>query len=142
MNYGYGAPPPVSESTLFQAPGVLVTNTRFVSGNRTFPMNGITSVSEHVTPSKRFLAVVFMLFSAASLLIFIISAAGGNVSLFTLFWVVVWAGLGAWRWIANPTLYHVVVQTAGTNVSAITSPNIQVAAAVSAALNQAIVMRG
>jgi len=147
MNYGYGAAAPVSETTIFQgkdAQGfdILVTNIRFVSGARTFPMSGITSVSSRVTPAARGWAGLFFILAALSILSLIMTAVGGEFSIAAVFWAAVWGALGYWRWRANPPLFHVIVSTAGTNVDAITSPDMSLIAGVTAALNQAIVMRG
>ena len=117
------------EETFFHYDGVTVTNMRFIVEPQTFAMSNITSVKVSEQEPSRLWPVVLIAAGAFSLL--------GNVLV-----GIVLAGIGI-AWLFNKkTMYHVILTTAGGEISPLRSDQRQYVEKVVKAVNDAIVARG
>jgi hypothetical protein len=129
-------PARVAEQKFFEADGVLVTNTRFVRGNETFAMSGVTSVRAHTVVPPKTGPIILIIFGAIVALASLQSSLPGVVV------GIVIAGLGiVWfRGIKNS--YFVRLVTASGERDAVSSFDANYIAGIVEAVNQAIVHRG
>lgn len=117
------------ETTLFQQGSIVVTNARFISGQETYAIRNVTSVSSTRQPPKRGALVITAL--AGLLLCTGAPFVGAPLASGALFLL----------WKARPT-YHVVLRTAGGEANALESTDQALIQRVVDALNQAMVVRG
>jgi hypothetical protein len=115
---------------------VLITNVRFVKGNETFAMSGVTSVRSHTEfPSK-----------TGPILLIIVGAIVGVVSiqssLLAAFIGVVMVGLGILWYRSIKNIYHVFLVTASGERDAVSNLDANYIGGIVAAVNQAIIHRG
>ena len=59
----------MDETKYFDQGGVLVTNSRFVVGAKSYPMAGVTSVRESLVPPRRLAEVIFGVLTLLALLV-------------------------------------------------------------------------
>jgi hypothetical protein len=143
----YGSPPSGrQEVSIFSAPGVMVTSARFVVGQQTYPLSGITSVSPFTVFATKNGAILWTFWSALWVVIWAIAAAMGSggsgygtgfASFISLCSVVI--GVLWWRSLKDS--YGVAITAAGMNVKAVVSRDPAFVQHVCAALNQALSMR-
>jgi hypothetical protein len=117
------------ERIFFDYGGVTVTNMRFIVKPQTFAMSNITSVKASEQKPSRLRPVVLIAAGAFSLL--------GNVLV-----GIVLAGIGIAWLLKQTTMYHVMLTTAGGEISALRSEQRQYVEKVVKAVNDAILARG
>ena len=119
----------MEEKEFFNYEDVKVTNARFVNGNQTYAMSNITSVKSFVQKPSRLGGVIVLLVGLAialnSPVVGLLIAAAAMVYL-----------------VLQKTKYHIMLATAGGEVSALTTHQSDYLQKVVAALNEAIVYRG
>lgn len=120
----------MEEKTFLSLDHVKVTSTRFIVPSQTFAMAGITSVKNSVERPKRAYPIWCGIFGVIAL---ITDAYAVGVVLLVL--AAVW-------WIGQKTQYHVVLATAGGEMTALTSRDRSYISNVVTALNDSIVARG
>lgn len=123
----------MSEQVFFESGDVKVTNARFVVGNQTHAMNGVTSVSSHVTPPSRMGPIVGI---AVGLLMLL--AADGSGKLIGL----VIAGIAGFILYSQKAMHAVVLRSASGEVQALTGTDANHINGVVSALNEALIHRG
>lgn len=119
----------MEEKTFFEYEDVKVTNARFLVDGQTFAMNNITSVKSALTRPSKVLPILTMviglLICASSVVVGLLVLAAGA------FWL--------WK---QKTMYHVVLNTSGGEMKALSSYQEGYVRKVVKALNDAIVHRG
>lgn len=146
QNYGYGPPPPSmrQEVPILSVDGVQVTSARFICWQQTYPIGGITSVSPFTVPASKGAPTLAAFWSGGWALIWLVSAiisgGGGQPIVFFLFSVACTVGCVFWARSLKDS-HGVMITTAGMNVRAVVSPNLQYVHAIVGALNQALAMR-
>jgi hypothetical protein len=123
------------ETVFFEEGNVRVTNTRFVVGNQTYAMQGVTSVRSHITdPDRKFPALICLIGVG------VIFFGGWGAKLMGAGMV----ALGIWIWSKQRPINTVLLCSASGEVSALDDAqdkSVQIAAVI-AALNDAIIHRG
>jgi hypothetical protein len=121
------------EQTFLNEGGMQVTNARFIAKGRTYPVNGITSVSLYEIKPRRGAVVACVVIS---LIAFFQSSNFGVMAglLFLAFAIV--------GWFANPPTYSVRLMTASGESDAFTAKDRDQVQRIVQALNEAIVARG
>ena len=117
------------EKIFFDYGGVTVTNMRFIVKPQIFAMSNITSVKASEQEPSRLRPVVLIAAGAFSLL--------GNVLV-----GIVLAGIGIGWLLKQKTMYHVMLTTAGGEISALRSDQRQYVEKVVKAVDDAILARG
>lgn len=119
----------MSEKQFFQYEDVKITNTRFVNGTQTYAMSNVTSVKSFEQKPKRLGGVLVLLVGLAiavnTPVVGLLIAASSAVYL-----------------IMQKTMYHVMLATAGGEVSALRTVQREYLEKVVSALNEAIIYRG
>jgi hypothetical protein len=126
----------VAEQKFFEADGVLVTNTRFVRGNETFAMSGVTSVRAHTVVPPKTGPIILIIFGA------IIGLASLQSSLSGVLVGVVVIGLGILWFRGIKNSYFVRLVTASGERDAVSSFDANYIGGIVDAVNQAIIHRG
>lgn len=123
----------MDEHVFFEQGPVRVTSARFIVENRTFAMNGVTSVQSSVKPPDRGgpLAVIIV----GVILLFVSSMGTKLVGL-------AFVALGIWLWIQQKNTYTVILHSASGEVQALADTNEAFIGGVIRALNDALVHRG
>jgi hypothetical protein len=143
MNYG--------ERVLLSEPGVQVTSARFVVGHQTYPIMGITSVTQFYVPKPSStvatgcgLAFVFGFFPA-----FIFAVLAFSSGSAALGWTAGFFGLAGLAVVgisigtaSVPNKYGVAITSAGSQVRPLVSQDLGHVQRVVGALNHALSMRG
>lgn len=119
----------MEEKQFFSYDDVKVTNARFVNGNQTYAMSNVTSVKSFVQKPSRLGGVIVLLIGLA------IALSAPVVGLLI-------AGVAIAYLVQQKTKYHIMLATAGGEVSALTTHQFDYLQKVVAALNEAIVYRG
>lgn len=119
----------MDEKTFFEYDDVKVTNARFINGNQTYAMSNITSVKAFEEKPKRLVAILFLIFA----LVLIASEP--------VWGVILAAGIGYFLY-QQKTIYHVMLATAGGEISALKTHQREYLTKIVSALNDAIVSRG
>jgi hypothetical protein len=125
-----------SEQTFLQGQDLLVTNTRFIRGNETFAVSGITSVSSYTEVPSKMGPIVLTAIGALVFLGGLQSDAG------LAFLGAVMMGLGILWFRSIKNIYHVRLVTSSGERDALSSPDIAHVGKIVAAINEAIVYRG
>src|SRR5919199_5844737 len=122
------------EQTFFDDGSVLMTYSRIVIGDQTYPLGGITSIRRATTPPNRMGAyhmvafgVILIIPSFAAIIVSFVGIASGNpaqgigfgIGLF--FLGVFFLGLGVLIWRMSKPTYHIFLGTAGGERQALTS---------------------
>lgn len=129
-------PAKAGEHKFFEDGDVLVTNTRFVRGNETFAMSGITSVKSFTeVPSKKGPIVVIVIGALVFLALMQSNIGGALVG-------AVLVALGIWWLRRIKDIHHVRLVTASSERDAMGSTDGAYINNVVTAINQAIVHRG
>jgi hypothetical protein len=119
----------MDEKQFFSYEDVKVTNARFVNGSQTYAMSNITSVKSFVQKPSRVGGIIVLVIGLAIAMntpvVGLLIAAAAAVYLFQ-----------------QKTKYHIMLATAGGEVSALTTHQFDYLQKVVAALNEAIVYRG
>ncbi len=119
----------MSEKQFFQYEDVKITNTRFVNGAQTYAMSNVTSVKSFEQKPKRLGGILVLLVGLAIAVntpvvgLLIAGSAGAYLAM-------------------QKTMYHVMLATAGGEVSALKTTQQEYLEKVVCALNEAIVYRG
>ncbi len=120
----------MEEKTFLSLDDVRVTSARFIVPSQTFAMAGITSVKNSVEPPKRAYPIWCGIFGIVALI--------ADVYLLG----VLLLALAAVWWIGQKAQHHVVLATAGGEMTALSSKDKSYIASVVKALNDSIVARG
>ncbi|QLQ02289.1 MAG: hypothetical protein HZY77_04940 [Thiobacillus sp.] len=120
----------MEEQTFLSLDDVKVTSARFIVPSQTFAMAGITSVKNSEQRPTRVYPIWCGIFGVVAL---IADAYAVGIGLLVL--AAVW-------WIGQKTQYHVVLATAGGEMTALTSKDRAYISNVVKALNDSIVARG
>jgi hypothetical protein len=127
------------EETLFNDPQVTVTTTRFIVPGQTYPVAGITSISNSKESS---MAPIILILVGVGIAVIGLSLGdtpgGGSVAVMGGLMFVIGILCAA----LMKTKHHVVLTTAGGEVKAFTSTDGELVDDVVLALNQAIIRRG
>jgi hypothetical protein len=119
----------MSEKQFFHYEDVKITNTRFVNGAQTYAMSNVTSVKSFEQKPKRLGGILVLL---VGLLIAMNTPVAG---------LLIAASAGVYL-AMQKTMYHVMLATAGGEVSALKTTQREYLEKVVFALNEAIVYRG
>jgi len=119
----------MSEKQFFQYEDVQITNTRFVNGAQTYAMSNVTSIKSFEQKPKRIGGILVLLVGLA---IAVNTAVAGLLI----------AASAVVYLVMQKTMYHVMLATAGGEVSALKTKQRDYLEKVVAALNEAIVYRG
>jgi len=136
----------MEEKTFFQRGNIAVTNTRFVVGNETYTMSGLTSVKTSVKdgPSRIWPVLLFIIGVAGVVAPVDGLRQGVFGPLYVLFF---FGGIGAivlavrW-WRSQRSTLQIVLKSASGEIQALESQDAALIHEVSTAINQAIVYRG
>lgn len=120
----------MEEKTFLSLDEVKVTSARFVVPSQTFAMAGITSVKNSVESPKRAYPIWCGIFGVIALI-----ADAYVIGILLLVLAAVW-------WIGQKAQYHVVLATAGGEMTALSSKDGTYISSVVKALNDSIVARG
>jgi predicted ATPase len=123
----------MDEQVFFDQGTVKVTNARFIVGNQTYAMNGVTSVASGVTPPKRGLLIIGLVIG----LLMLIGGDGGTKFVGLL----IAAGCGFALYKQQAT-HAVILHSASGEVRALSDTDEGLISGVVAALNSAIIHRG
>ena len=123
----------MEERTFFEQGNVKVSNARFIVGNQTYAMNGVTSVKSHSTPPSRTGGIIAFIFG-----IVVLFAAEGSGRLIGLA-IAVAAGYFLY---GQKTEYAVVLNSASGEAQALTGTDETYINGVISALNDALIHRG
>lgn len=123
----------MEEKVFFESDNVKVTNARFIVGNQTHAMNGVTSVASDVIRPSRAGLIIGVVIG-----ILILLAAGGEGKLLGLGIV----GLCGWLLYSQKSTHAVVLRSASGEVQALSGTDGVYIGGVVSALNDAIVHRG
>jgi hypothetical protein len=119
----------MQEQVFFNHEDVQVTNARFVNGGQTYAMSNITSVKATEDKPKRFWPILLFFF--------------GVPEMFMSLWVgLALMSIAAFILFRQKTTYHVMLATAGGEVSALKTYQREYLDQIVGALNRAIVARG
>lgn len=138
------APPAPSasegERVFYEWSGGKITASRFVAGDRTFPMQAISSFRQAVTPPSHGFTVLLAMIGAGCLV-----GAFYAPGVLALAFFLGGVGFLYGTYVANkmnaPT-YHVIVTAAGSELTALTTSEHGTAARILAALSDAVAHRG
>lgn len=119
----------MDEKTFFEYEDVKVTSARFMSGSQTYAMSNVTSVKAFEEKPKRIGGILALIIGLA-------------VALNTPIVGLVIAAAAAYYLYQQKTMYHVMLATAGGEVSALKTHQREYLDKVVGALNDAIVARG
>ncbi|WP_082190273.1 DUF6232 family protein [Frateuria defendens] len=120
----------MEEKIFFDQGGVSVSNARFIVHEKTYAMNGVTSVKQVVTLPSRGGPIIVGLFGLVAMFAGSI-IAGAALLAAAVFW-----------WIKQKSDWLVVLSSSSGETQALTSKDRGYIDAVIAALNQSIVHRG
>ena len=123
----------MTEEVFYENGDVKVTNARFVVGNQTYAMNGVTSVKNTVIPAKHALGIVLAVVGVLLLL-----GGGGGVKIFGLV-LVIMGGVIAYMVKAT---HVIVLHSSSGETQALTSTDKTYIGSVIEALNQSLIHRG
>ncbi len=123
----------MEETTFFNQGNIWVTNARFIVYGQTYAMNGVTSVRQLVTRPSRFGPICLIIIGLLCLL-------GGSGT--SVFFCLVFIGIGALWWVTQKPTWTVVLSSSSGEHRALTSPNQAFIQGVVDALNTSIVHRG
>ncbi|MCP5537246.1 MAG: hypothetical protein H7A51_13580 [Akkermansiaceae bacterium] len=139
MNTPPPAMPPTqtTEQTIFSNNLITVTSSRIVTGNTTYPLNGITAVSSYQHPKTYGLPSTLIILGS---IVFLMSVMNGSWFLgFVSFLVAV---LGIWLCTRVKAVYSVKISTAGGQVDILSSYSREFVISAVEAINQAVIIRG
>jgi len=119
----------MEEKTFFEYEDVKVTNSRFISGSQTYAMSNVTSVKAFEEKPKRLGGIVVLII-------------GLGIAVNTPIVGLVIAAAAGYYLYQQKTMYHVMLATAGGEVSALKTHQREYLNKVVGALNDAIVARG
>ncbi|HEX4693283.1 DUF6232 family protein [Sphingomonas sp.] len=123
----------MAEDVFYEAPGVKVTNARFIVDNQTYAMNGVTSVKTLTIPPSYGGAIIAILIG---LVLLFAGAAGVKVLGLAI------AAFGIFLIVKAKAEHVVVLHSASGEAQALKSTDGQHIHDVIAALNDALVHRG
>ena len=123
----------MSETIFFENGNVKVTNARFVVGNQTHAMNGVTSVASHVTPPSRGAWIAGVAFG---LLMTIVADGAGKLIGLAI------AGVCGFLLYNQKSTHAVVLRSASGEVQALSGTDSNYINGVVSALNEALIHRG
>lgn len=123
----------MGEDIFYEAPGVKVTNARFVVNNQTYAMNGVTSVKSVVIPPSYGGAIIAII---VGLVLLVAGAAGMKVLGLAI------AAVGVFLIVKAKAEHIVVLHSASGEAQALKSTDGQHIGDVINALNDALVHRG
>jgi hypothetical protein len=118
----------MAEQFFFNHEGVIVTNSRFVSGNQTYAMSNITSVTSFENKPSY----------ASNIFVFLIGLAA--LAIYPVVGLICF--VAACVTINKKSSFHIMLSTSGGEVSALESNDKKYIEKVVVALNQAIIARG
>lgn len=119
----------MEEKIFFEYEDVKITNIRFLNGGQTYAMNNVTSVKSFEQNPNRVWVIIILIIG---LLVTINKPVIGVT-------IIAICGIFMYK---QKTFYHVMLATAGGEVSALKTDQRQYLEKVVAALNEAIVYRG
>jgi len=122
----------------FDKGGVRVSNARFIAGNQTFAVAGITSVRFYRIAPNRTLPTI--LFCIGGFLCLGAVESGSGVGALVV--ALLFGGLGALAWLGSASRYSVRIRTASGESDAFVAKDRQFVFDIVQALNDAIVARG
>ena len=123
----------MEEKIFFESGDVKVTNARFVVGNQTHAMNGVTSVSSHSTAPSRMGLIIGLVVG----ILILIGASGGTKMV-----GVAIAGLCGFLLFSQKSTHAVVLRSASGEVQALSGTDEARITGVVSALNEALIHRG
>ena len=123
----------MEEKIFFESGDVKVTNARFVVGNQTHAMNGVTSVSSHTTPPSRMGLII-----GAIVGVLILLGASGSTKIVGLGI----AGICGFLLFNQKANHAVVLHSASGEVQALSGTDAGHINGVVSALNEALIHRG
>ena len=123
----------MSEQVFFENGNVKVTNARFVVGNQTHAMNGVTSVASHVAHPSRLWPIIGIVVG----LLILLSADGSG----KLVGMAV-AGIAGFILYNQKATHAVVLRSASGEVQALSGTDADHINGVVSALNEALIHRG
>ncbi len=124
------------ETKIFERGNVLVSNSRFVIGNSTYPVRNISYVKSEIQKPKRLIPALSVFLGVAMVLISILTISVSTNGLAIGIGLIM---LGAFFLVTRKTLHNILIHTNGGNVKAVSSPDGKLVAEILAALNSAIV---
>jgi hypothetical protein len=124
----------MTEEIFFEHGNVKVTNARFVVGNQTYAMNGVTSVKNTIIPAKRTLGIVLAVVGVLMLL-------GSSESGIKVFGFLLAVAGGVLAYVAKAT-HVVVLHSSSGETQALTGTDRTYIGSVIEALNQSLIHRG
>jgi Family of unknown function (DUF6232) len=123
----------MEEKVFFENGNVKVTNARFVVGNQTHAMNGVTSVSSHVTkPSRTGLIIGLVI----GLLVLLGAEGGGKVLGLAIM------GICGYLLYNQKDTHAVLLRSASGEIQALSGTDAMYIGGVVSALNDALIHRG
>jgi hypothetical protein len=124
----------MEELVFFDHGPVKVTSARFIVDDRTYAMNGVTSVKSSIKPPDRVGPLVVILIG----LLMVFAVAGMTMKLIGL----LVAGFGVWIWTQQKNTYAVFLSSASGEVQALSNTDEAYIGGVIRALNESLVHRG
>ena len=123
----------MEEKVFFESGNVKVSNARFVVGNQTHAMNGVTSVSSHTTPPSRLGLIIGVI---VGILILLGAEGGAKVVGLAI------AGACGFLLYNQKSTHAVVLRSASGEVQALSGTDEGYINGVVGALNEALIHRG
>ena len=123
----------MEEKVFFEGGDVKVTNARFVVGNQTHAMNGVTSVSSHISPPSRLGLIIGLV---VGLLVLIVASGGTKLVGFLI------AAACGYGLFAQKSTHSVLLRSASGEVQALSGKDGDHIRSVVSALNDALIHRG
>ena len=123
----------MEERTFFERGNVKVSNARFIVGNQTYAMSGVTSVKSHVTPPSRMGGIVGLVLG---LLVLFGAEGGGKLIGLAI------AAAAAYYLYQQKTEHAVVLSSSSGEAQALSGTDADYINGVIAALNEALIHRG
>jgi Family of unknown function (DUF6232) len=123
----------MDERTFFEQGNVKVTNARFIVGNQTYAMNGVTSVKSHVTQPSRMGGIIGVLIGLGILF--------GAEGMGRLIGLVIAAG-AAYFLYNQKAVHAVVLNSSSGEAQALSGNDADYINGVISALNEALIHRG
>jgi hypothetical protein len=129
---------PAQEMKFYDAPGIVVTNSRFIVGQQTFAMQGVTSVSSF-SESPSFKGPIITII--VGLLILLGGLAQGSQGIPGLVFGAVVIALGIWWLRSRKPTFHVLLRSSSGEQKPLSSKDQHLIGDVVKALNDSIVYR-
>lgn len=129
------------ERVIFDQCGVLISQTRFVCGSQTFPINGVTSIGTAVDEPKRKGPLITMAIGLAVFFGWLSSGISSETVVPILFGAALFA-IGLLIFIKQRPTFHVLLRSASGETKALSNKDGDLVKRIVGALNEAVVLRG